>query len=1716
MMIRYLITAICFLLSTPVFSDEETNEELFPSTPEQIASLRSEQSYLIGGVISPLSGQPVLRETDLVAKGAQNIVLSRTFSPLYMPCSFPQYKNQQEEWDKYHFCTHLKEHYKGWQFYPHLKLKYYPLSRRILLTDPQGMSLYFSASSHFQEQVISVVGLTNALGDTPGGKYDPRNTRFSYEDNGNKIHVYSPEGVTRFYCRRKQPGDPHYMEKIGQLYLLEKEVLSNGKVLKYHYDVGGELRRIESLDPQERFVYASVKIDGSTREGNCHFTASSGLEAHYGFYKRPISWKIKRKRKHGKGQDYIKTVCPPILGLVSSPYYRHEFLDYSDKHLLTVYSGKNEVFNVNYGCFGRHPQHFRVNQLLLPVSSNDAFVPVYELSYDPPVAEEKAGVTMLKNSDGTATHYHFSKSLLTSLIQYFGQDGNLKKEKAFSWDDKQWLQAVEIRDADQNLLYRRSFEYDKFGNPIVEIFTGDLTGNGNLESFTTKRVFSEDGRNLLLKEESEDGKVVCFSYLPNTDLITSRLIKDGDKIIQREFSVYDGCNNLIQTISDDGVNENKNDLSQVTQRRIKTYILRQSAPFLHMPEWVEESYWENGVERGLTKSHFIYDRYGNVAEEEVFDAEGQHAYTIYKTYNERGDVLTETNRMGQEAVFTYDVRGRPETATNFSQRVQKAFCYDTKGRLRELTEKGDDCVIHTVSSDYDFHDRQIRKRDPLFNSTHYTYDSLVSEVIKTDFPAISSIEGEPVLVSTSSTYDPFGRELTRTDANGNVSTYRYNAYGSPAEIRYADGGKEHFRYAKNGRLAIHTDLDGVTIHFSYDVLGRVVSKAYFSDHQLAEETFTYSSFDLLTETDKEGNLRKFTYDGAGRKIREEFCGRITDFAYDALGWLATVCKHNGSNTLLIQYKRDLEGRVIEECKTDTNGSTLYQIAYSYDKDGNRETITRYIQGKEATDTFTYDSFHRLTEYQDAKDNSSKTIYNENFINQLGQRVLQKTMIDPLRIAHIETQDTLSRMIRKEVLNPGQTVLSSEELFYDPHGNIAFQKDHIYENGHFKQTQVTKYTSTPRHHIASMTRAFGTPEERTTTYTYLPSGKIATKTLPDGVALVYDYHPLGFVSRVDSSDGKIHHAFEHDKLGYLRSALDENEGSMITRKVDAFGNVLREVFPNGSVIKKDYDCFSRIVALSMDTQGDVLYTYDPLFLREVTRVSNQGLAIYSHAYEEYDLDGNLISEKLIGNLGRVTHAIDPLGLKSQISSPYFSQECQYDSIGNLIRIVSDGVEHLYSYDQLSQLSSESCSEHIDHFAYDSLYNRTQANGKKYTTNALNELISLESVSYTYDFNGNLSYKQTPSKTSLFTFDPLNRLIEVTSSEQKVNFTYDPLGRRLSKTAYTSASDGGKETVREYYLYNGQDEIGALDTAGQPKNLRVLGFVRSQNDSQTIAVEAEGQVLAPLIDVQGNIRRLVDLEAADLAASFDFTAFGEQRNKVEEASAFIPWGFASKRLDQELGLVYFGKRYYDPGCGRWLSTDPAGFVDSFNLYQYVLNNPFRYRDPRGENLLGFLCGIGQILAGGFLIATGTAIEIATCGGYTIGFTLQAKAGAALMASGLIQATAHAKDIKIPNISWKNTDVYAPDRPLPMTENGVPIPDTDAPHTQLGTKDSKRRPGEKYPQAREYDENGEPVKTIDFTDHGEPLIHQNPHEHPYEPNSTGGTPQRGSPQPLTNWIY
>lgn len=92
--------------------------------------------------------------------------------------------------------------------------------------------------------------------------------------------------------------------------------------------------------------------------------------------------------------------------------------------------------------------------------------------------------------------------------------------------------------------------------------------------------------------------------------------------------------------------------------------------------------------------------------------------------------------------------------------------------------------------------------------------------------------------------------------------------------------------------------------------------------------------------------------------------------------------------------------------------------------------------------------------------------------------------------------------------------------------------------------------------------------------------------------------------------------------------------------------------------------------------------------------------------------------------------------------------------------------------------------------------------------------------------------------------------------------------------------------------------------------------------------------------------------------------------------------------------------------------------------------------------------------------------------------------------------------------------PDRPLPTTEDGVPIPDTNTPHTQLGIRNGRKGT---YGKAREFDADGKPVRDIEFTDHGRPQNHSNPHQHRYQENSKGGSRKRmKTAESVPEWSY
>lgn len=351
------------------------------------------------------------------------------------------------------------------------------------------------------------------------------------------------------------------------------------------------------------------------------------------------------------------------------------------------------------------------------------------------------------------------------------------------------------------------------------------------------------------------------------------------------------------------------------------------------------------------------------------------------------------------------------------------------------------------------------------------------------------------------------------------------------------------------------------------------------------------------------------------------------------------------------------------------------------------------------------------------------------------------------------------------------------------------------------------------------------------------------------------------------------------------------GAGFRRELDPFGNIKREEFATGLWIESDYDDWDRPIERRLPDQSRIVYLYEGPFLRQVSRLSANGEMLYSHTYSQHDAKGNLLREE---GCFASTFQYDLSGRRIGQQNPYYREEIEYDAAGNLIR----NGPIIYSYDSLSQLVAESGRFTAK---YDALYNTRELSGKAMTVNQLNQL---EGESFTYDPAGNLLQPG-------FAYDEMGQLIEA----QGESYTYDALGRRLQKGATT-------------FLYIGNEEIGAFEN-GQPLELKIPGM------AAPIAIEIAGKPYAPIVDVQGTIRLLIDWKSGAIFKQNDCDAFGEG------LSSEIPYAYAGKRYDATTGLIYFGKRYYLPTLHRWLTPDPIGPFNHSNLYQYLFNNPFAYQ-------------------------------------------------------------------------------------------------------------------------------------------------------------------------------
>lgn len=856
---------------------------------------------------------------------------------------------------------------------------------------------------------------------------------------------------------------------------------------------------------------------------------------------------------------------------------------------------------------------------------------------------------------------------------------------------------------------------------------------------------------------------------------------------------------------------------------------------------------------------------------------------------EKKDIYDANDTLRYSLTFTYDDKGRLETETNAIGQVAK-YNYDDNGN--RISCKDFSGRLETKFK-YDLLNRPYEKEEIGSDGVHqiftYVYDGknhLIEEIDDREN-------------ATTYEYDPLGNRIKTTLPLDSVIKQAYDAAGNEIETVDPEGHVTTTDYNAYGKpiLKIHPDetqekwsyyLDG-TLKTHTDQKGIVTTFEYdylgrIKSKKIAgcEEVYEYEGLNLVSKTDYEGYKTIYGYDLAGRKISEECCGEKVLYGYDSMGRLSTV--QEGDLVTIKEY--DLLDRVVEERKVSVTQELLRKEEYEYDLTGNRSAIIR--EGYK--EKYDYDSVGRLIKKTDALQHSETVTYEKEDHN------LRKTHTDSMGLKTIEIFNVQNLLISLEK-RKGDKKLSLEEKSYYLNGLLKTQTNTI-----SSKIIKTRWKYDSRGRLDTLIEAEETPEAKTTQYTYTVRGELEKTIKPDGTIIHREYNDLGHLILLTSSDGTINYILENDNLGRLLKS------ESINRTVDHFGRILTE---NG--ITNDYDTRGRRKSLLLKDKA-IIYGYNALDLKKVTWNNKE------HNYIKYDLSGRIHEEQLIDGQ-TLKHFYDPIH-KTAISHPAFSQEVlEFDSVGNIRRLRHQNDKIDYTYDDLYQLLSET-GPFSHTYLFDNLYNRLQKDNELYQHNSLNQVTS----HVQYNLNGN----PIRIDDTTLTYDALDRLIRIEKPALIQSFKYDCLNRCVSKTT-------NGETL--YFIHDGQKEIGALDANGNLVEFRVLGNAPHAEIGAAVAIYLQGSTYAPIHDLQGNIAVLLGSEEPTY---FRYSAFGEEKIS---GSAPCPWRFSSKRTDETTGLVYFGRRFYVPVLGRWLTPDPAGYVDGINLYAYVHNDPLVHFDEYG---------------------------------------------------------------------------------------------------------------------------------------------------------------------------
>jgi RHS repeat-associated protein len=862
-------------------------------------------------------------------------------------------------------------------------------------------------------------------------------------------------------------------------------------------------------------------------------------------------------------------------------------------------------------------------------------------------------------------------------------------------------------------------------------------------------------------------------------------------------------------------------------------------------------------------------------------------------------------------VFTneYDSQGRVKIQVHGNTTIDMEYTTPTQASTVTTTIKDAGGVVISTeirSVEFDGNRQIVKETDTLGNQIKYERYSQ-TWVKRKEWWKNNGTVAVPKLAldhAIDYTYDTKGNMLTQIEmdsATPAVSTFAYTTT---------------YTYDANGNMLTETNTLGQTTTYTYTAKNQILT---ISGPQ-GNTTNTYdSNGNLLTSTDPAGATTTYAYDIRGNVTTiTTATNKVTTNTYDANDAIASVTDPTGKIT---SFTYDTNGNLRTQTdpgnKTTTYGyDTLNRLVtiedplhhittYHYDANGNRDTVTD-VNGN--ITRFTFNDQGQSATVTDALGNITTYGYGGSGCPSCGGSGGGNLV--GLTDAKGQTTgfqyDFMNRLIQET-----DSLLKITGYHYNNKGNLDYKTD---ANG-----AIVNYDYDALKRLTGITYPGGTG----VSYSYDDAGRIHAVT-NSNITYTYGYDAAGRTTSVSDSRGYVI-AYEYDLPGN-RTKMTIQTGTTVDRvytyTYDDAGRPAT-ITSSAGTFTYHYDNFGRRDSIQYPMGIRAEYTYDDLNrLTGVTNMWNTEI-INSVAYTDFDNAGNRKART-------VTYRDSAQPGKTNVTT---TEQYQYDANYRLRSVTSNKPEA---------------------FSYDAVGNRLTGPGSKdtaYLYNDGNQMTHGRELSYAYDNNGNQTTRTVPDavdKSWLLTWDYENRLVKmekVKGTEKKtVTFKYDPHGRRIEKKTVTTL-DGTPATTKSFtwaYVYDGDNIV--VMTTDETYYPDKAYYTHGLGVDEHLALDRyNGVYNYYLNDGLGSVLIMID-GGGWVAQSFEYDSFGMTKPSSAEPRPTL-YGYTGREWDKETGLYYYRARYYDPMEGRFISKDPAGFVDGANIYGYVKNNPINNLDPSG---------------------------------------------------------------------------------------------------------------------------------------------------------------------------